>query len=289
MRAAIDRSLVLGLMAIICWASTMGLLRVSSETFGEFGSGFISYSIAAFLIASLYWKDGNLLLLRARYWLIAPLYLSYLIALALAIGWAQSAEQAAHVTLINYLWPTLVVLLSVRQRLRWSILIGAFLALTGVIYAADFNEGITRSVNLRVILLAALAAIAWSLYSVLLKRFPPATALTNAVVLGSASVVMGLIWASNPVVIEASFERGLNASLLLGSLTAAGYVLWDKAMVSANIAVLGLMGNFTPILAVFILAAVTGSSISMSTWYGCLLVVAGSVIAWRGLRKSESD
>lgn len=267
----------------------MGLLRVSSETFGLFGSGFTAYGVAALLIAAIYRKERRLLFVRPGYWLIAPLYFSYLIALALAIGWAQSDEQAAHVTLINYLWPTLVVLLSVRRRLSWGILIGAFLALTGVIYAADFNEGLTRSVNLRVILLAAWAALAWSLYSVLLKRFPPATALTNAVILGSASVVMSLIWASNPVVIEASFERGLNASLLLGSLTAAGYVLWDKSMAAGNITVLGLMGNFTPILAVFILAAVTGSSITTSTWYGCILVVAGSVISWRGLRKSKID
>src|SRR6188474_2283756 len=79
----------------------------------------------------------------------------------------------AEANLVNYLWPLLIVLLSAPlagERLGWSHLVGALLGFAGVALLALGRVSFTSTYALGYAL-ALGCAFAWSLYSVLSRRF----------------------------------------------------------------------------------------------------------------------
>lgn len=79
-------------------------------------------------------------------WVGALLFVAYEVCFVLALGLARSRNEAIEVGMVNYLWPSLTVLMSAmagRQRLNALMLGGLALALAGVVGASSPPEGLS--------------------------------------------------------------------------------------------------------------------------------------------------
>lgn len=290
-----------GLAAIVLWSTTIAFSRVVGESLGglltaagTFGLGGLAGCLLALVRPSLgagMRRDGLGPLL-----LCGALMAAYTMCLYLAIAKASDRRQVLEVGVINYLWPSLTLLLSVpilRRRARAALPAGLAVAFAGIVVAV-WPAG-HRSLGA---LLAALragagpyalalaAAVAWALYSNLTRRWP-ATARPAAVslfMLASGLACAALALTGPP---PRTWHAGLLLPLAYLALLPglAAYSLWALAMQKGNATLVASAAQLTPLLSTLLSCAVLRVLPPGSFWLGCAMVVAGAVIGARGIRR----
>jgi drug/metabolite transporter (DMT)-like permease len=212
-----------------------------------------------------------------------------MLLLFLAIGLADGREQVIEVGLVNYLWPTLTLLLSLvllKNKAAWMLWPGTLLALAGVFLVVTQGEpvpwqSLSRNLanNPAVYLLALAAAVAWALYSNLTRKWAGARA-EGAVALFlpiTALVLLGLcLFVDEP----RQWNRHAVAEVVfLGVTTYTAYALWDHAMRHGNLVLLAAGSYLTPLLSTIVsclyLAVIPGARL----WLGCGMLVLGSILS----------
>jgi len=108
-------------------------------------------------------------------------FLIYMIALFLAIGYASNHQQVLEVGLVNYLWPTLTILLSLvilKRRANLLLIPGTILALVGIFLVLTQGTHVSwqsilgnLSANPVAYALGLIAAVSWAVYSNLTRRW----------------------------------------------------------------------------------------------------------------------
>ena len=131
--AAAGRATAIGLLAVVCWSCTVGLMRSVAEPLGAVGGAAMLYTVSALCVAAVrglprpaQWRAMH----PAYFWGCGLLFAVYEICLSLAIGLAQDRAQALELGLINYLWPSLTIVLAVllrQQHARWWLWPGVLL------------------------------------------------------------------------------------------------------------------------------------------------------------------
>ena len=131
---------VSGFGAILLWSSTIACVRRLSEDVGPITAGAAVYSISTLIAGAALLRNPErrraLAQLPGKYlvWCSA-LFAGYTLLLYLAIGHAHSRDQVLEVGLMNYLWPSLTLLLSLvilGAVANWVLIPGTILALAGV-------------------------------------------------------------------------------------------------------------------------------------------------------------
>jgi drug/metabolite transporter (DMT)-like permease len=201
----------------------------------------------------------------------------YFAALALA--------PAVEANLINYLWPLLIVLfagLLPGQRLGARHLVGAALGLGGCALAIGGGAGFDAA-HLPGYACALGAALAWSGYSVLNRRFGE--------VPSDAVAGFCLVTALLAAVVHLAFETtrwpegGAWVAVLglgLGPVGLAFFV-WDHGVKHGDLRLLGVLAYFAPVFSTLWLVLAGRAEGGIALWVGCALVVAGALVA-TGLR-----
>src|SRR5690242_20235396 len=168
------RAMAAGLAAIALW-SALAALSVSAGPVPPFQMVAMTFAVGGAigvvraLARGVGWR--GLVGWPLRVWLLGIGGLFGYHALYFA---ALQLAPPAEANLVNYLWPLLIVLLSAPlagERLGWPHLVGALLGFAGVVLLA-FGRGLgfTPAYALGYVL-ALGCAFAWSLYSVLSRRF----------------------------------------------------------------------------------------------------------------------
>lgn len=133
-----------GIAAILLWGSLMALTRRVAEEFSPIGGAALIYTVSTlFLLFTMgvpRLKAGS-----ARYVLIGgALFVSYEICLALALGMATDRLQAIEMSVINYLWPALTVLIAVllsKRSVSFRVYPSVGLAFLGVAWTIVAEQG----------------------------------------------------------------------------------------------------------------------------------------------------
>ena len=195
----------------------------------------------------------------------------------------------AEANLVNYLWPLLIVLLSAplapeheQGRLGWPHLIGALLGFAGVALLA-IGRGVSFTGTYAVGYALALGcAFAWSLYSVLSRRFGETPTDAIASFCAAAAVLsLGCHWLFEPTVWPATPVAWL-AVLALGiGPTGGAFYLWDHAVKRGDIRTLGALSYAAPILSTALLVVCGLAPPTMMLLGAALLVTIGAVLAAR--------
>ena len=195
----------------------------------------------------------------------------------------------AEANLVNYLWPLLIVLLSAPlagEKLGWPHLAGALLGFAGVALLA-ISRGVSFSGAYALGYALALGcAFAWSLYSVLSRRFgeTPTDAIASFCV---AAAVLSLVchllfehtvWPATPTAWLAVLALGLGP-------TGGAFYLWDHAVKRGDIRALGALSYAAPILSTALLIACGLAAPTSALLLAALLVTAGAVLASREMWK----
>ena len=271
-----------GLGAIALWGA-LATLSVLAGPIPPFQMVAMTFAVGAAIgivrarRRGLAWRD--LVSWPARVWLLGVGGLFGYHALYFA---ALQLAPPAEANLVNYLWPLLIVLLSAPlagERLGWPHLVGALLGFAGVALLALGRVSFTSAYALGYAL-ALGCAFAWSLYSVLSRRFgeTPTDAIASfcaaAALLSLAChlVFEPTVWPASPLAWLAVLALGIGP-------TGGAFYLWDHAVKRGDIRALGALSYAAPILSTALLVLCGLAPATLSLLLAALLVTAGALLA----------
>ena len=280
-----------GMSAILMWAAMLGLIRQVTERFGaEFGITLV-YSISSVLLLAIFGLP-HFKRMSKRYLLIgSSLFVVYELCYSFAIGYAQTAQQAIEVSVVNYLWPSLTMLALVafkQLKFHWMLVVGISISIAGLGYiqlgsggfslTQLFANALTNPLSYG---LAFMGALLWSIYCAFTRRYSNQE---NPIAFFFCLVSL-ILW-FKLLLVGHDFSATQWSSSNIGYLIAAavslglGYGAWNVGMLRGNVATLVASSYFSPIIAAFIAMLILGQSLSATFWQGACLVTLGSIICW---------
>ncbi|MBQ4832092.1 aromatic amino acid DMT transporter YddG [Pseudoalteromonas sp. MMG010] len=278
-----------GITAILLWSCLVALLRDVSELFSPIGGAALMYSVSTlFLIMVMGRPKLGGFSKRYIIWGTA-LFAVYEVCLALFVGLANNRHQAVEMSVINYLWPTLTILLSIivnRSKVSVWIYPGMLLAFFGVVWCVGGDSGLSINSlannftsNPTAYLLALVAPFIWAVYCVITQKHSQGQ---NAIVLFFIATSLSL-WVLYGLSDEPAMVFSLHGTITLvlaGIVVGSGYALWNQAIIGGNLMLLGTLSYFTPICSAIISALYLSISLSSAFWEGVVMVTIGSLVCY---------
>lgn len=175
---------LIGLFAIVLWGFMAGLVRLVSESFGATLGSALIYTVGGMLLLIV--RRPKPIREAPRKYLIAGglMFIAYEASISLSIGLATTNAQSVEVSLVNYLWPTLLVLMTAAvSHKRGAVakaIPGAVIATIGVAMAVggeslDMQEAVHNiASNPLPYVLAFVGAFIFGRFMRLLRRRCPA-------------------------------------------------------------------------------------------------------------------
>ncbi len=281
----------MGIFALIFWGSSIAFSRSLTEKLGTFTSGSYIFLLAGGLSCTYLIISHRLqrIVHISRTYLVGcgTLFVVYVASLYLAIGIAANRVQVLEVGLINYLWPSLTLIMAIpilKRKTRFTLIPGCLLGFGGVLLASgQFGESWSTFLenlvsNWAPYALALVAAVCWALYSNLARRWAGETE-SGAVPLfllasGLALVGLRILF---PERTEWTIQPMLELAYMAVFSSILAYTFWDIAMRRGNVVLVASLSYLTPLLSIVFGSLYLGVGTGWNLWAGCLLVVAGSV------------
>ncbi|EPQ7199303.1 aromatic amino acid DMT transporter YddG [Providencia stuartii] len=283
-----------GVVSILLWSTIVGLVRSASENFGAVGGAALIYSLGTAILV-VFMGFPKIRAYPKRYLIWGTLlFVSYEMCFVLALGLAKDRQQAIELGMVNYLWPSFTIALAVlfnRQRFTLLLGIGLLLAFAGLIWVISGDQPISVaaiadniSSNPLSYLLAFIGAVLWAFYSNVTKRISGGH---NGMVLFFLLTAIGLwiLFAFEP-------NKQFNISwhsitlLLVASLATGGAnALWTLAVIRGNVALLGTLSYFTPVISTAFSSILLSTALTLGFWQGVVMVTLGSIICFLTTRR----
>jgi drug/metabolite transporter (DMT)-like permease len=195
---------------------------------------------------------------------------------------------AVEASLVNYLWPLLIVLgsaLMPGERLRWNHVAGVLLGLAGTFLIVTRGGGFSFDARYGFgYAMAAVSAVLWASYSLLSRRFP-AVPTSTVTWFCAATAILSLLChlALEQTVWPATPGQWL-AVLALGLFpVGAAFYAWDHGVKRGNIQVLGAASYLAPLISTLVLIAGGIAEPSLRILAACLLITSGAVLAAKSM------
>jgi len=286
-RSSVSATLV-GFGAILLW-STLALLTALSGDAPPFELAALTFAVGG-VCGLLYAAARGRLSRLAQPWRVWLVGIGGLFGYHALYFAALRRAPPADASLIAYLWPLLIVLLSGAlpgERLRARHLLAAALGFAGAATlflskGADLTSaGGTARVGYA---LALGCAFVWSSYSVLsrsLKRAPSEAVAGFCIATAALAAVCHAAFESTVVPSTAGQWLAI-LGLGLGPVGLAFYV-WDYGVKHGDIRLLGVAAYAAPVLSTLILVAAGVAPATPALAVACALIVGGALVAsWAG-------
>ncbi|CRM06380.1 MULTISPECIES: aromatic amino acid exporter YddG [Pseudomonas] len=196
---------------------------------------------------------------------------------------ALKAAPAAEASLIAFLWPLLIVLLSsfaTGESLRKRQLLGALLGLAGTAFIMQLRAR-NDSASMPVMGYAAAFACAWvwAIYSVFNRRFSHVPSSIIGGICGLVAVAGGLCHLAFETTVRPDpGQWGAIIGLGLGPVGLA-FFAWDHATKHGNLSMLGALSYLAPLFSTLLLIAMGQSDARPILMIPAVLIISGAVIA----------
>lgn len=274
---------LIGLMAILMW-SLLAVLTVATKRIPAFQLAAMTFAIGA-LTGSLTWigRPDAVCALRQQplTWIVGVGGLfGYHALYFLALRFAHPAEAS----LLNYLWPLLIVLFSSLlpgDRLMPHHIIGTLFGLTGtaLLLIGNNNSGFESS-QVPGLTAAFIAAFVWAAYSVVSRKLK---SVPTDVVVGFC-IATALLATAAHVLIEVTVWPETPTQWLAISALGVGpvgiaFYAWDIGMKRGDIRALGAASYATPLLSTAFLIFAGFAQASMNIAIAAVLIAGGGLIA----------
>jgi drug/metabolite transporter (DMT)-like permease len=274
------RATLIGASAIGMW-STLALLTGICRGIPPFQLTAMAFSISGSLalLAGLRQPPAARFALSPAVWALGIYGLfGYHLLYFIALGHAPVVEAS----LLAYLWPLLIVLLSALlpgERLRWYHVIGGLLGFAGAAVLITGGGSFAPELRYAGGYAAALAcAFTWSSYSVLSRRFG---AVPTAAVGRFCAVTALLAWPCHFALesfVAPSGAQWLAAFALGIGPVGLAFFAWDYGVKRGNIRALGILSYAAPLLSTLFLCAAGQAELSAGLAVGCVLILGGAVL-----------
>ena len=278
------RATLVGVGAILLWAA-LALFTVAARGLPSFELLALSFG-AAFLsgLAALAAR-GRAALRELRQppapWLLAfgGLFLYHALYF-----YALSAAPPAQASLVAYLWPLLIVLMSASlpgERLRGRHVAGAALGLGGTaLIVLGRGTGTAAGSSAALGFGAALGcAVVWSGYSVLNRRFARVPSAMLVGVCGAVALAGGLCHLAVEATVAPSPGQWLAVALLGVGPTGLAFLAWDHATKHGRLPVLGALSYLAPLASTLLLILTGQAEAGAPLIAAAALIIGGAVLA----------
>ncbi|MCX8999198.1 EamA family transporter [Rhizobiaceae bacterium BDR2-2] len=276
------RATLIGFLTILMWAF-LATLTAASGNMPPFQLTAVAFALGSVPgLVAMAARPARLKALRQplRVWLVG---IGGLFGYHFLYFTALRNAPAVEATLVNYLWPLLIVVGSALlpgERLGWHHLLGAAIGLGGTVLLVAGGNVAFNPAYMAGYGAALLAAATWASYSLLSRRFGsvPTDAVTGfcfatAILSGVCHLALETtVWP------ETAFQWSMVVALGLLPLGLAFYT-WDYGVKNGDIQVLGAASYTTPILSTLILLAAGYGQPGWRLALACLLVTGGAVLA----------
>ncbi|MCW0233632.1 MAG: EamA family transporter [Ferrovibrio sp.] len=283
------RATLIGTIAILLWAS-LALFTTLTPSVPALQLTAMTFSLSALAAIAMWLLRGDGVLKHFRLapaaWALGVCGLfGYHALYFLALKLAPPLEAS----LINYLWPLLIVLFSALlpgERLRWFHLAGAACGLVGTVILIAGKGELGFDWRFAAGYAAAFAcAFTWSGYSVLSRRF--ATVPTDAVGAFCAATAV-LSWIGHFMFETTAWPADLPewAAVIALGLGPVGlaFFCWDHGMKRGDVRALGTMAYAAPLLSTLLLILFGQGALTLPVIAACALIVGGAVLGTADLR-----
>ena len=284
---------LIGFSAILQWSTIIGLLKKVSSSIGADLAVLFMYSFSAVLLFALF-RTPNLKQIPRKYLFGATaLFVVYEICFSYAIALAQNAQQAIEISLVNYLWPSMTILMLILfKELKFNkwVILGLGINLAGVFYiqtgngATDLAAVISHmQSNPLSYGLAFIGASLWSLYCVMTKKYSQGHNPISLFFIATSLVLWLKILILHPeqlthiVQIDATT---LMYMLMVSTVTGLGYAAWNIGINRGNITMLVTLSYFSPIFSPIMSMWILQTPLSKTFWLGAIMVTLGSFVCW---------
>lgn len=279
------RATLSGLAAILLWSS-LAVMTAASGAVPPFQLLALSFGLGALLGLVMLWRRGGVIAgLRqppGAFALGSLAFAGYHTLYFIALKHAPVVEA----NLINYLWPLLIVLFAALlpgERLRPAVLVGTLLGLAGAALVVTRGQGLQLEATHLPGYLAALgAALIWSIYSVLNRRYAE---VPSAAIVGPCLVtaVVGALahFALEQTVSPTAWQWAGIVAMGLGPVGAA-FWLWDAGTKRGDLALLGMLSYAAPLLSTGWLLLAGHAAPHWTQAVAVLLLITGALLSLRG-------
>jgi drug/metabolite transporter (DMT)-like permease len=298
-----NKATLIGMIAVFLWSTTVGTVRAISEGLGPAGGAATIFTASAVLmiLTSGFPRIGA----YPRPYLYAGglLFVVYEVFLYLALGYANNGRQAIEIGMLNYLWPSMTILLAIlftRQKASLLIVPGLLLSFFGVCWILGGDKGFHPAEMLLNVQdnplgysLALCSSLLWAAYCIVtVKTSRGQTEITPFLIFTSLSLwtifFLGISEENPPM----RFDLRIAVYVAMTAV-AIGYgtAAWNIGVVHGNMTILALASYFTPVLSSALAAFLLSVPLSISFWQGAFLVCIGSLLCWisTGNEKSHSE
>ncbi len=284
---------LIGFSAILQWSSIVGLLKKVSANIGADLAVLFMYSLSAVLLFALF-RIPNLKQIPRKYLFGATaLFIVYEICFSYAIALAQNAQQAIEISLVNYLWPSMTILMLILFKElnfnKWVIL-GLGISLAGVFYIQTGNGAIDLATVISHMQsnplsygLAFVGASLWSLYCVMTKKYSQGHNPISLFFIATSLVLWLKMLVLHPeqfVYIVQIDATTLMYMLMVSTVTGLGYAAWNIGINRGNITMLVTLSYFSPIFSSIMSMWILQTPLSKTFWLGAIMVTLGSFVCW---------
>lgn len=226
-------------------------------------------------------------------------FFGYFACVATSLGLAPSHEVAVQLGLVNYLWPTFLLLLSVPMfghRARWWLLLGgAGVAFCGAAVGMQKGASLGRLLanvvaNRGAFGLMLGAAVSWGVYSNLAKKYRDDGGPSGVPVFHGVTGVVFL--AARFLAGETSqWSAAVAPALVYATVfpTALGYVLWETGMTRGDKTFVSAASYLLPVASVLFACWYLRVAAGANLLVGCALVVAGAVLSKISIADEPSE
>jgi len=277
----------IGLAAVAMW-STLGLLTAASGAVPAFLMNALCFGISGIVGVGILAARGGLGRAFRQPWPVWLLGIAGLFGYHALYFTALKTAPPVDASLICYLWPLLIVMLSgllPGERVLPRHLAGAGLGLVGAVLIVTRQGLPSLSSSYSVGYLAAVAAaFTWAGYSVLSRRFKD---VPSDAVVGFCLVTAILSLPFHLAFEESVWPEGAGEWLAVGALglfpVGLAFFVWDIGVKRGDIQVLGAASYAAPLLSTLLLVAFGYSAFDWRIGVACVLVSAGGLIASGGI------
>lgn len=285
---------VIGLLAIVLWGFMAGLVRLVSESFGATLGSALIYTVGGILLLVVR-KPTPIRRAPRKYLIIGGImFVAYEASISLSIGLSSTAAQSVEVSLVNYLWPTLLVLMTAavshKRGAVWKALPGAIVATIGVAMAVggeslNVHEALRNiSSNPLPYALAFAGAFIWAIYATVTPKMSDGYDGTT-IFFCCVAVVLWLIHFTSGEGLPAT-APGIGGYVALAACAASiagGYACWGYGMLHGSMETLAIGSYATPLFSTASSTVLLGVALGMPFWIGVALVVGGTLVnVWLG-------
>jgi drug/metabolite transporter (DMT)-like permease len=283
----------IGLIAVLLWSASVGLIRSVSESFGATGGAALIYTVASVILLFTLGPTRISQLPRAYLWVGGTLFVAYELCLSLSLGLASSGRQAIEVGMVNYLWPTFTMTAAILfngQRSNAWIVPGFLLGVLGVCRVLGGDQGLDVHQMVANVQghpltygLALVGALLWAAYCTVTPRIAKGqNGVTLFFMLSAAALWIKFLWGEQPTM--AVNLRSVGLLVLASSAMAFGYSAWNVGLLRGHVTVLAGASYFIPVMSAALAAALLNAPLPWTFWQGAGMVCAGSLLCWVATR-----